>query len=241
MVKTIDTKPISINMQTRKENELLKIVKNNYEEIASDFDKSRKNLFWPELSKLSANVLSGEKILDAGCGNGRLLELFKDKKISYLGFDNSHELIELAKKNYPQEKFVKADILDLSFLDNNLYDRIFCIAVIPHIPGLELRKKVLSSLYEKLAPGGQMILSFWDLRSQKKYKKQILIADLKAFFNIGGLDFGDLIFSWKGKEKSLRYYHAFKERELKKLAVDLNLNLKNLYRADNNFWMIVEK
>ncbi|PIX02803.1 SAM-dependent methyltransferase, partial [bacterium (Candidatus Gribaldobacteria) CG_4_8_14_3_um_filter_42_11] len=41
-------------------------------------------------------VKDGDKVLDVGCGNGRLVKAFENKKISYLGVDNSEKLIKLA-------------------------------------------------------------------------------------------------------------------------------------------------
>lgn len=227
-------------MNQKKEQELLDLVKKNYSDIAGDFDRTRKKYLWPELSKLASEIKNGSKVLDAGCGNGRLLEALQGKNISYFGFDGSKELISLAKQNYPGEKFLVADILDNLFLQNNFYDKIFCIAVIPHIPGRNKRVEVLQSLHKKLAPGGEMIMSFWDLRSQAKYRKQLFWATLRKFFSLNNLDYGDLLFDWQGSEKSKRYYHAFSKKELEIEVKAAGLKIHKLYRADNNFWLIIK-
>ena len=86
-----------MDRQTQKN--LLTLVKSSYEEIADQFNQTRKKYLWPELIKLTKEIKTGDKILDVGCGNGRLLEAFGDKKISYLGVDNSEKLINLAEKN----------------------------------------------------------------------------------------------------------------------------------------------
>ena len=228
-------------MEKEKEWELLALVKKNYAEIASDFDRTRKKKLWPELSKLAADVKKGSKVLDAGCGNGRLIEALKEKDIFYSGFDNSEELIALAKKNYPSHEFFIFDILDVSAIADKSYDVIFCVAVIPHIPGHENRVKVLKDLSDKLVTGGKMIISFWDLRSQSRYRKHLIVSAVKKIFGISKLDHGDVLFDWKGPEKSKRYYHAFSEKELKDLTHDAGLKLEKLYRADNNFWLILKK
>jgi len=44
----------------------------------------------------------GQKVLDLGCGNGRLLNALKDKKIDYIGVDNSEKLLLEAQTLYPE-------------------------------------------------------------------------------------------------------------------------------------------
>src|SRR3989338_4162555 len=79
---------------------LLELVKRNYEEIVVDFDNTRKKYLWPELIKLAEMVIDGDRVLDAGCGNGRLAGAFNEKKIYYLGVDNSEKLIATANENF---------------------------------------------------------------------------------------------------------------------------------------------
>ena len=91
-------------MKNDKQEQLLNIVKNNYEAIAADFDTTRKKALWPLLAEYASLVKSGESVLDVGCGNGRLASAFINKDIEYLGIDNSENLIELAKKNLETEQ-----------------------------------------------------------------------------------------------------------------------------------------
>ena len=84
---------------------ILRLVKDNYAAIAVDFDISRRKEIGPEIRRLTEEVGRGAKVLDAGCGNGRLLEALSNNEIKYLGFDNSAALIALAKKKYPEKDF----------------------------------------------------------------------------------------------------------------------------------------
>ena len=61
--------------------------------------------FWAEID------FSGKKILDVGCGFGRLAK-FLDKRyqnFSYTGIDVVPEFIEVAKKRYPEHRFFVCD------------------------------------------------------------------------------------------------------------------------------------
>ena len=187
-------------MDKKTQEKLLEIVKKNYEEIAEDFSETRKKYLWPELIKLTGQVKDGDKILDVGCGNGRLIEAFKNKHINYIGIDNSYKLIKLAKEKYgpqnfqfspasPSEagraifnfQFLVCDLLELDKLPLQKFDYIFCVAVLHHIPGEDLRLKVLKNLKEKLADNGKIILTVWNLWSQKKFRNLIFKTEILKF------------------------------------------------------------
>ena len=77
------------------------IVLNNYEEIYNKNEKS--TLITVNKILESYDKLEGYfRILDIGCGLSPLLykirERLSENKISYLGIDNSHKMIERAKK-----------------------------------------------------------------------------------------------------------------------------------------------
>lgn len=231
-------------MNKKKEQELLALVKRNYQEIAADFDITRKKEIWPEIRDFAIQVEVGSRVLDLGCGNGRLIEALKDKNVEYLGLDNSSELIELARTNYPGKGFLVGDILDLSSINNNYYDYIFCLATLQHIPSRNLRLKALSEMESKLKIGGKLILSNWNLWSQKKYCSRLLKNYWLKIIGLYQLGYNDLIFPWKnasGKVISERYYHAFTKKEFKKLIRLTNFKTQEFKRDKYNFWLLLIK
>lgn len=229
---------------------ILDLVRRNYEEIAVDFDLTRQKEIWPELKNLAASVRDGDRVLDAGCGNGRLLNALSGKKIDYLGVDNNVELLELAAKNHPGFHFVRSDLLSLAEIPADNFTHIFCLAVLQHIPSRELRLRVLRGLKSKLAANGQIVLSVWNLwsavKGREKYHRLIIKTGLASLFGLnpyGRLDFGDLIFPWKnsrGAAVSLRYYHAFTSGELRRLARAVGLRIVWEKREDFNYWLILK-
>ena len=231
-------------MRKKTREKLLNIVKQNYSEIATDFDISRKKYLWPEMEKFSELVFEGAKILDAGCGNGRLLEAFNGKKVDYNGFDLSPELISFAKENYSEQEFFVDDLLKLENLPERKYDFIFLISVILHIPDRNLRAQVLRSLADKLEVGGRIILSVWDFYGQKRFDELVRKSETKRIFSFDGRECGDLLFLWTsgdGKSKSQRYYHAFKDKELKSLAKSAGLEMEEFYKSGKNIWLVLRK
>jgi len=230
-------------MNIKESQELLQIVKRNYQEIAASFDATRKKEVWPEIRNLAADTKDGYRILDVGCGNGRLLEALKEKNIYYLGVDSSAELIKLAKQNYEGRQFLVEDILNLNNISETNFDRVYCLAVLQHIPSRELRLQALQQMSAKLNESGLLIISVWNLWQSSKHRPLLLKNFWLKILGKYKLDYNDLLFPWRdssGKELSERYYHAFTKKELKKLARLAGLRIMRLDRDAYNFWLILE-
>jgi SAM-dependent methyltransferase len=230
-------------MKKSVQQKILDLVKKNYNEIAFDFDMSRKKKTWPKTEELCLGVKNGDRILDLACGNGRLLESFQGKEIDYLGVDISEELIKLAKNNYPNYIFQAGDLLALNNIvpKNQKYDYIFCLAALQHIPGGEARLKVLQDVKLLLADSGTIIISNWNLWKSKHRKKIFKQAILKIL-GFNRLDFKDVTFFWKdskGNKTSKRYYHAFTKRELIRLAKRADFKQIKVEKDKYNYWLIL--
>lgn len=52
---------------------------------------------------------AGSAVLDLGCGNGALTGLLRDKGVAVTGIDASEDLLNVARKNYPDIRFIHAD------------------------------------------------------------------------------------------------------------------------------------
>lgn len=231
-------------MNQKTQAKILNIVKVNYADIAVEFNTTRKKYIWPSLNDFSRAVKPGSRVLDVGCGNGRLIEVLDDKQVDYLGVDSSRDLIRLAQKNYPEHNFIVGDILHLDQIEASAFNYIFSIAVLHHLPGQNLQVQGLKQMADKLAPGGQMIVSVWNLWSQPKYLKLIFGSYLKYLFSKNKLDFGDILFFWKnskGNKVSLRYYHAFSTRGLKKISRQADLKVIKIIKDKYNFYLFLEK
>lgn len=158
------------------ENIIVESVKNTYNTIGKEFSASRQYI-WPDLKPFISQVKPKSTVLDVGCGNGRLL-LGLPEDVHYTGIDISKELLNEAKKAHPEHKFQQADITKTQIWDTlPQYDYIFCIAVIHHLPTLNDQLLLLQQIKKHLKPGGQILLTSWNLW-QPKYLKYHL--DLKT-------------------------------------------------------------
>ncbi len=234
-----------MNKQTQKE--LLQTVKKNYQDISDQYNETRKkHLFplWNNLVKISKKVKENSKVLDVGCGNGRLLEAFIGKEIEYLGVDACDELLQHAKKNYPKNNFQKADILQLGDISDYNFDYVFSIAVIHHLPGKDLQLKAIKQLYNKTKQGGQVVFTVWNLWKHEKYGKLIWRFLFLKLIKKNKMDFGDILWDWKnsqGEIVSKRYYHAFTKRELKKLGRKAGFKKVRIFSDKFNLYVVLDK
>lgn len=210
---------------------ILKEIEVGYDLMAMKFSETRK-YFWRGLEFIADCVKTGDKVLDFGCGNGRLLELFLDKNIDYLGTDVSQNLIDVAKKRYKNQTFQKISPLQttLPFADD-FFNTVYSIAVFHHFPSSKYRENVAKELYRITKKDGHIIITVWNLW-QKKYIKNIIdnwIDKISLKFGgstsaddigfLGQLDWNDCNMPFKDNQGKVfnRYHHAFTKRELKKL------------------------
>lgn len=102
---------------------------------------------------------SGERVLDAGCGDGSILfALKKHFDISLVGADFSEGALSNAAKNSIRKGLSleshKADTRNLPF-DQNSMDKIFSLGVIEHLPDPQ---NAIDELARCLRPNGLLIL-----------------------------------------------------------------------------------
>jgi ubiquinone/menaquinone biosynthesis C-methylase UbiE len=75
-----------------------KKVKDDYNQIAEGFSETRQ-FPWKDFECFKAYYRPNFAVLDLGCGNGRLLTFLENEGFkSYLGLDQSAELLKQAKK-----------------------------------------------------------------------------------------------------------------------------------------------
>jgi len=184
-------------MKEKTAKDLLKKVKKDYSSIADEFSNTR-NHSWPEF-ELTKPYLKG-KIVDLGCGNGRLYEYLKEKsinkeeKIDYIGIDNNENFLNIAKKKYKNAKFLYGDLLSIPINENSA-NTIISIAAFHHIPSKVLRKKSVQEIRSKLCSDGIVILTVWNL-FQGKYIKYALKSLFKFFIQFGKYDWSDTFIPW---------------------------------------------
>ncbi len=213
----------------------------DYNRIATEFSSTR-HYVWPEMKEFAGYAQSGWKILDLGCGNGRLLDSLAKKKINYLGIDNSEKLIEIARAKHPKNKFKVMGMEKLKLSDSS-YDAVFAIASLHHIPAKELRRKSLSEANRTLKENGYLFITVWNLW-QPKYRKYIWKNLSNMVFKKSKTHCGDTFIPWKDSDRNVlteRYYFAYTIHSLERDLKSAGFKIIEIKKSKWNIYAICKK
>lgn len=106
----------------------------------------------------SADVGSGQAVLDVCCGPGMLTAAALSRGAKATGIDFSAEVVALARSKVPDADFQKGDAQSLPFADNT-FDSVICGFGIIHVPEPQ---RALSEMHRVLKPGGRVAVSVWE-------------------------------------------------------------------------------
>lgn len=96
-------------------------------------------------------------VLDLGCGNGALSKTLKDKGFIVKGVDASKEMLDIARKNYPDIEFIQADAANFSLKEP--VDVVFSNAVF-HWIDKNRQRDMLNSVHRALKENGRFVFEF---------------------------------------------------------------------------------
>jgi tRNA (uracil-5-)-methyltransferase TRM9 len=207
---------------------LLEKTKENYNQISETFSRSR-DWLPPDFYFLSKFVEEEDKVLDIGCGNGRLKDVVS---ADYTGIDFSEKMIEIAKQRHPGTKFITTRPFQFPFEDKN-FDKAFCLSVLHHIPSKDFRINFLKEILRVLKPDGELFLTVWDLSQNKKVRKLLFKYTIFKLINKTKLDFKDIFYPFKSSKGEIlaeRYIHIFSLKELKNLLKEVGFSVEKAER-----------
>lgn len=129
---------------------------------------------------------NGLKVLDAGCGEGHLIERLhlKNKMNTYFGIDFVEVSLRKAKRRCPDSTFIRMNLAKIGF-DDEFFDLIVCSNVLEHIPAYEV---VIEELIRLLKKDGYLIITFpneilWTISRFFLGRRPIKVPDHVNAFN----------------------------------------------------------
>ncbi len=136
-----------------------------YDKFAQAWDKTRERP-WPEFEIFWPFINHGDRVLDLGCGNGRLRQFLPDTLVrfgDYFGLDVSEKLLNIAREKHPKDNFFKGSFADpLPFGADN-FDLVVSIAAFHHLLSKKEQQQCLAEIYRMLKPGGRVFITTWIL------------------------------------------------------------------------------
>jgi len=108
---------------------------------------------------LKGRYQPGNKILEAGCGNGRNLKWFYKNGFEIHGSDINSKRLDSCKTIYSEQKehFIEAELKQMPY-ESNSFDHVICIAVLHFANDLNQYLKMFEELLRILKPQGSLLI-----------------------------------------------------------------------------------
>jgi 2-polyprenyl-3-methyl-5-hydroxy-6-metoxy-1,4-benzoquinol methylase len=124
------------------------------------------------IKQFSILIQKNQKILDFGCGYGRICEeLWEHGYDNILGVDTAEKMIERGKEKYPQ---LPLQVFEKDFHDNS-FDAVILFTVLTSVPKNGDQEALIRMISRILKKGGILYISdLWlqdDDRNRKRYKE----------------------------------------------------------------------
>jgi trans-aconitate methyltransferase len=115
-----------------------------------------------EARLVDAMLPRGSRVLDAGCGPGRVGGALHRAGHDVTGVDGDPVLVAAAETDHPGPRWLVGDLT--SFDLGETYDAIVCAGNVITFVEPDRRRAALTRLLAHLAPGGRMAIGFGDHR-----------------------------------------------------------------------------
>ncbi len=230
-------------MQPEVIKELLRLNREFYRQFALPFSETR-HMLQPGVQRVLARIPLLARVLDLGCGNGRLwLGLVQAGfRGDYVGLEWSDELLALAQQSAegvttpgkPKPLFLRADLADAAWsatIPSPPYDVIAAFAVLHHLPGQALRMTLCQTMRQLIASEGFIALSAWQFMRSPRWQARILPWETIGLSE-EQLEAGDFLLDWRRGGFGLRYVHLFEEDELCAIATQSRFRVLETFYAD---------
>jgi SAM-dependent methyltransferase len=116
-----------------------------------------------EARMLDAMVSRGARVLDAGCGTGRVGSFLAAAGHTVVGVDLDPELIAAAEREYPAATWLVGDLAELDLPARGItepFDAVVCAGNVMTFLAPATRREVLVRLRRHVRPDGRVVIGF---------------------------------------------------------------------------------
>ena len=197
---------------------LLALNERFYERSAAAFSGTR-SAPWPGWDRLLSRFPAPISVLDLGCGNGRFFAELSRRNLAadYLGIDTSSALLQLARAQHPEARFIEADAL--SPIEGE-FDLVVAFGLLHHLPSFENRRRLM----ESLASHRHACVTFWRFEDRPRFQNRMLPWPYEE------RDAGDHLLAFG--EEGPRYCHHASDEEIRELIAATRMSEIDRYSAD---------
>ncbi len=194
-------------------------------------------------------------VLDLACGNLRferaLTETAPEVQFFFDALDCCDELaMGEAAATIDNLTYRSTDILaellahhtlPADALGHPTHDLTVCFGFMHHVPGFELRARVLETLIQATRPGGVVVISFWQFMNStsiaakaRTLTQAVRESELCCQLDPTQLEEGDYFLDWQSDTSVLRYCHHTSDAEIDRLLATVSNCVTELerYSAD---------
>lgn len=148
-----------------------------------------------EARLVDAMVAPGSRILDAGCGTGRVAAVLHARGHDVVGVDADTELIAAARQDFPGPRFLVGDLAELELPETEPFDAAVLAGnvMVFVAPGTET--EVLRRVAAHVRADGFVVVGF-------HVNRHLALADFDAYVSAAGLRIEHRFATW-----DLRAWH----------------------------------
>src|SRR5687767_4129226 len=134
-------------------------IKETYNKIAEEWHKDHQTDDWWRngTDKFISFLKTEDLVLDVGCGGGTKSKYLINKGLKIVGIDIAEKMVEIAKREVPEGKFIAMDLSRVETLEE-MFDGIFMQAVLLHIPK-KYAQEILGKMVNKLKSSGYLYIA----------------------------------------------------------------------------------
>jgi SAM-dependent methyltransferase len=205
-------------------------------EVARGYDARLADSSLPAVDLELARILFARlgRLIDLGCGTGRLLVDFARRGFGVLGVDLSEEMLRMASAKAAASKvqvdLLKANIVELDALADASFDYAACLfSTVGMIEGAAQRRRMVGHVYRLLRPGGVFLLHVhnrWFHMWEKQGRKWLAGDVVRSI--LGRASAGDRDMPAHQGLAGLRLHH-FTRREAKRLLMSVGFHVTEIH------------